>query len=163
LLILSGLVTSNYMPDDTVVVPPGHKVVVFRSSPKSFFARAESGVWILNFGDDQHDVEASLSKLDLSVLSSGAPAVVWLLSERLLNSLGTHGWLVSKAEGLLNALPQKSRLCAVFPNHFPPQSDFVRALKSVGASVHLAAADSACFVEVHRPDGIVLGFPGQTC
>ena len=36
---------------DDVVVPEGHEILAFGSSPKPFFTRAQSGVWILNFGN----------------------------------------------------------------------------------------------------------------
>jgi hypothetical protein len=51
--------------------------------------------------------------------------------------------------------------CAVFAKEAAERTDVMAALKQLGVGVHYSAPDGACFVEVHRPEGIIVGMPGK--
>ena len=144
-----------------LIVPPGHKVNVLHPSSKTCFARTESGVVIaqLGSGAEALDVVARAALL----IPRGKPAfLVWILQPAMLDSatlfdrfLSDFTLLVERSRGTLDH-------CAVVPYANELHRIQMKRLADLGISVHHAAANGACFVEIHRPDGIVIGIPGST-
>jgi len=145
---------------NTVTVPPGHKVVVVHPIPKAYFARAESGVWIADLGaaSDFADVVSRVAQLSAAAQQA---SVIWILQPCVLDSAAAFDSLIST----LTALVQRSRgivvHCAVVPHATEQHTSQMRRLRQTGVGVHYSAEDGACFVEVHKPDGIVIGMPGR--
>jgi len=145
---------------DTVTVPPGHKVVVVHPTPKAYFGRAESGVWIADLGaaSDFTDVISRVAQMSVA----GQPAsVIWILQPCVLESAAVFSTLI----GTLTTIVEQScgivDHCAVVPHASTQHASQMRRLRQAGVGVHYSAEDGACFVEDHKPDGIVIGMPGS--
>jgi hypothetical protein len=145
---------------DEVVVPEGHKVLVFGPSPEPFFARTQSGVWILNFGDGGDVTEALSALEDFIAQCSGTQRVIWILQAQFLNSVQDLDGFLVRVRAVIARSQGTTEHCAVFATEASRRTDVMRAFKQIGLGVHYSAPDGACFVEVHRPDGIVVGMPG---
>ena len=144
---------------ESTKVPHGFKVVAFRPSARAFFASSESGVRVLNLGDDVAGAVQALAAIERFVPEEPNTGVIWIFSRSVLRALsGNASFLLRLGETL--AEPADIRHFAVFPDDTEPENQIAGAFKSASAEVHFAAHDGACFVEVHRPDGIVVGFPG---
>jgi hypothetical protein len=145
---------------DTVTVPPGHRVVVVLPAPTAYFGRAESGVWIADLGaaSDFGDVLSHVAKLS----AAGQHAsVIWILQPWVFESAAAFDALLDA----LTSIVQQSRgivgHCAVVPHATEQLAPQMRRLVQSGVRVHHSAGDGACFVEVHKPEGIVVGMPGR--
>ena len=158
--MVAAAVKIDNMTEDEVVVPEGHKVVVFGPSPKPFLKRAESGVWILNFGDGT-DLNGALNAVDEFVRSADQENVIWILQAEFLNSLTDLDRFVERVRSVTANSRGTVGHCAVFATEASRRTDVMQAFKQLGLGVHYSAPDGACFVEVHRPDGIVIGMAGQ--
>jgi hypothetical protein len=145
---------------DTVTVPPGHKVVVVHPAPKAYLGCGESGVWIADLGaaSDFADVVSRVAQM--SVAGQQA-SIIWILQPCVLESAAAFDALIST----LTAIVAQSRgivgHCAVVPHATKQHASQMRRLRQSGVGVHYSAEDGACFVEVHKPDGIVVGMPGR--
>src|SRR3954470_1447170 len=143
---------------NTVTVPPGHKVVVVHPTPKAYFARAESGVWIADLGatSDFADVVARVAQMSAAAQQA---SVIWIMQPCVLDSAAAFDSFIST----LTALVQQSRgivgHCVVVPHATEEHTSQMRRLRQTGVGVHYSSEDGACFVEVHKPDGIVIGMP----
>ena len=147
------------MTEETVVVPEGHKVVVFQPTPGPSFGRAESGFWILNFGDGG-DLNGALDVVDTFVRSADQQNVIWILQAGFLNSLADVGKFLDRVRTVIVNSQGKVGHVAVFATEASKRTDLMQAFRQLGLGVHSSSPDGACFVEVHRPDGIVVGMPG---
>ena len=145
---------------DTVTVPVGHKVVVVHPAPKAYFSRAESGVWIADLGAASEFTDVISRVAQVSVAGQKA-SVIWILQPCVLESAATFDALI----GTLTTIVQQSRgivgHCVVVPHATERHTSQMRRLRQSGVGVHYSAGDGACFVEVHKPDGIVVGMPGK--
>ncbi len=141
-------------------VPDGHKVVVIGPSPKPFLARAESGAWILNFGDGK-DLVRALDAVEELVGHADKERVIWIIQPEFLAALPDVDLFLARIHTIVAASKDKVAHCAVFAKEAAQRIDVMTALKQIGLGVHYSAPDGACFVEVHRPDGIVVGMPGK--
>ena len=145
---------------DTVIVPPGHKVVVVHPAPKAYLGRAESGVWIADLGatSDFSDVVSRVAQLSIA---GEQFSVIWILQSCQLESSVTFDSLI----GTLTTIVQQSRgiagHCAVVPHATARHTSQMARLRQSGLGVHYSADNGACFVEVHKPEGIVIGMPGK--
>jgi hypothetical protein len=142
-----------------VEVPPGHKVVVFRPTPEPALGRAESGYWILNFGDGR-DGEGALVAIEAFARTGAAAPVIWILDAAFLGALQDEERFIARVLAVRRESPKGMGHCAVFAGDVARWDSLMRAFKAAGLGVHYAHADGACFVEVHRPDGVVVGMPG---
>jgi hypothetical protein len=143
-----------------IQVPEGHKVVVIGPSPRPFLARAESGTWILNFGDGK-DLTRALEAVENFVRQGDKRFVIWILQSEFLEALGDVDRFVARVRAVVDASRDKVRHCAVFAGEAARRTDIMLSLKQLGLGVHHSSPDGACVVEVHRPDGIVVGMPGK--
>ena len=88
-------------------------------------------------------------------------SVIWIIqAEFLAAALDVDGFL-ARVRAIVAASKDKVGHCAVFAKEAAQRIDIMAALKQIGLGVHYSAPDGACFVEVHRPDGIVVGMPGK--
>src|SRR5262245_21340554 len=143
-----------------VKVPEGHKVVAIGPSPKPFLARAESGTWILNFGDGK-DLVRALDELAEFVGCVNNQSVIWIVQAEFLAALPDVDGFLARLRTIVANSKDKVRHLAVFAKEAAQRVDVMAAFKQLGIGVHYSAPDGACFVEVHRPDGIVVGMPGK--
>jgi hypothetical protein len=150
----------EHMTDDEVVVPEGHKVVVFRPAAKPFLARAQSGLWILNFGDGS-DCDRALDAIDEFVARADKQSVIWILQADFFKSLRDLDGFLERVRTVVTRSRGTVGHCAVFATEASRRTDVMQAFGQLGLGVHYSAPDGACFVEVHRPDGIVVGMPGR--
>jgi len=141
-------------------VPEGHKVVVIGPSPKPSLARAESGTWILNFGDGK-DLGRALDALEEFVGRANRQSVIWIVQAEFLAAIRDVEGFFARVRTIVANSKGKVGHCAVFAREAAQRIDVMAALKQIGVGVHYSAPDGACFVEVHRPDGIVVGMPGK--
>jgi hypothetical protein len=141
-------------------VPEGHKVVVIGPSPKPFLARAGSGAWILNFGDGKDRVRA-LDAVEEFAGRADKQTVIWIIQAEFLAALPDLEGFLGRIRTIVALSKDKVRHSVVFAKETAQRVDVMAALKQIGLSVHHSAPDGACFVEVHRPDGIVVGMPGK--
>ena len=142
------------------VVPPGHRVVVIKPSPQPFFAPAESGPMILNFGAVEY-VPSGLKMLaDFASSVKEQQSVVWLMPTNILPAFDDSPALLAQIASLVAATPHVSHL-AVFPDVSPLLERVMESFRSVGVNTQRGAPDGSCYVEVHYPDGsITVGIPG---
>jgi len=143
-----------------IKVPEGHKVVVIGPSPNPFLARAESGIWILNCGDGK-DLTRALDALEDFVGRANEQSVIWIIQAAYLAAVGDVDGFLARIRAIVAASKGRVGHCAVFANEAAQRIDIMAALKQMGLGVHYSAPDGACFVEVHRPEGIVVGMPGK--
>jgi hypothetical protein len=143
-----------------VVVPEGHKVVVFHPSPTPFLARAQSGFWILNLGDGGDTTQALRACDDLVAKLARGQSVIWILQAEFLSSVQDLDGFLVRVRAVIDRLRGAVGHNAVFATDASRRTDVMRAFRQIGLGVHYSAPDGACFVEVHRPDGIVVGMPG---
>lgn len=147
------------MSQDTVVVPPGHKVIVVKPTAAARVGAVPSGLVIVDYGQggDWRQVNA---QLDAAMAERSASAVV-ILQDDMIESLKGQGeldefiayWKAQKAGG-------RSAVW-VLPLHASAQASVIALIRGAGFGVHASAPDGACFVEVHKPDrSITIGMPG---
>jgi hypothetical protein len=148
------------MSAGTVVVPEGHKVVVFGPSPQPFLARAESGWLILNFGDGK-DLVKALESIEGIVAGTEKLNVVWILQSEFLEALLDLKSFLARVGAVVVASKGRMGHVAVFATEAAKRVDIMNCFRQLGLGVHYSDPDGACFVEVHRPDGIVVGMPGK--
>ncbi|OGU01250.1 MAG: hypothetical protein A2X82_08980 [Geobacteraceae bacterium GWC2_55_20] len=145
---------------DTVVVPPDHKIVVVHPAKTPYFGRGASGMWIADFGDGTEDLD--LFDTIRQIVQSGDKANVILIFQP---SFIDHA---SNAESILSNIQELKLIdcgilskIAVIPFATAQHLPFVAKLREFGIEVHHSADDGACFVEVFKTDGIVIGMPGK--
>jgi hypothetical protein len=148
------------MENGKLQIPEGHKVVIIGPSPKPFLAQAESGTWILNFGDGQ-DLTGALDAVEDFVGRVEKQYVVWILQAEFLDALKDVDGFLARIRAIAALSRDKVGHCAVFAKEAGRRTDIMVSLRQIGLAVHFSAPDGACFVEVHRPDGIVVGMPGK--
>jgi hypothetical protein len=146
---------------DSVVVPPGHRVVVFSPSGKPHAKVLESGALPVDYGTAgdwravQSEVEQKLSGMGpdtFVVVVFQLAAIEHLASEAEREEILLR-WKALKERG--------ARAVWVLPLRAADHRSTVAAIKAAGFGVHTSASDGACFVEVHKPDGrIIVGMPG---
>lgn len=145
---------------DFVTVPPGHKIVVVHASELGAIGRAESGVWIAQMG--KHELNQQLldsikklaSQIDKAVL-------IWIVAPEFIEALSDQKAFLSEFAAIVEASKGRVGHSAVFPHALLEHEIFIQRVRALGIAVHGSADDGACFVEVHRPDGIVVGMPGR--
>jgi hypothetical protein len=148
------------MGKDELEIPEGHKVSVIRPSPRPFLERAESGTWILNFGDGK-DLTHALDAVEAFVARSHRETVIWLFQGEFLAALHDVDGFLVRIRAIVTASHDKVEHLAVFAKEAGLHTEVMASLKQIGLAVFYSAPDGACFVEVHRPDGIVVGLPGR--
>jgi hypothetical protein len=118
-------------------------------------------VWIADLGDGAEDPGEVVGRV-VHVAAQGKPAfVVWILQPVFLESpslfdqfFGGFGDFVHMSRGTVEH-------CVVVPHGDARHRVQMKRLAELGISVHHAAEDGTCFLEVHTPDGIVIGVPGM--
>ena len=148
------------MGKDKVIVPEGHKVVVIGPSAKPFLAQGESGIWILNFGDGK-DLDGALEAVEAFVEKANKQSVIWILQAEFLDLLRDVGGFLARVRAIVVTSRGKVGHCAVFAMKAAERTDIMQVFSQIGLGVHYSDPDGACFVEVHRPDGIVVGMAGK--
>lgn len=147
------------MPDDFVTVPPGHKVVVVHPVLSPSIGRGESGVVIVDLGAGS-DFEPVASAAGRFVVAAQQAAMIWILQEALLARVADWNQVVARLEQVVCQPGSGVAHCVVLGHEAARRLDLIQRLKDLGMDVHGSDDDGACFVEVHRPDGIVVGMPG---
>lgn len=147
------------MATDTVVVPPGHKIIVIMPTVTAHVAVASSGLVIVDYGESS-DWRQTNSQLEAVLAKHSVPTVVIFQSAMIdeltrLNELSEFFsyWKASRAEGIEAAW--------VLPLRAAERTFIISSIRDAGYGVHASAPDGACFVEVHKPDGsIIIAMPG---
>jgi hypothetical protein len=152
--ILSGRYTRTF------VVPPDHKVVVVHPHPQPNFWRCESGVWIAELGGGV-GVDRIFSKVRQLTTQPQQTSVLWILQPIMLASpevfdsvISRLAQIVSESRGVIGHL-------AVVPYASERHLPMMKRLKTIGLGVYHSGPDGECFIEVHKPEGIVVGMPGE--
>ncbi len=147
-------------PTDFITVPPGHKIVVFHASESAAIGRAESGVWVAQMGKRElnqrvlDSIKKLASQLDKAV-------VIWIVAPEFIESLTDQKAFQSEFADIVDASKGRVAHSVVFPHALLEHEVFIQRVRELGIAVYASADDGACFVEVHRPDGIVVGMPGR--
>jgi hypothetical protein len=148
------------MPEDHVTVPPGHKVVVIHPVAAPSLGQMESGLVIANLGAGD-DFEPVLSAAERVAATGHQLSMIWILQEALLTQVTDWDQFVGRLESVVRKPGNRIGHCVVLVLEAAQRHALVQRLKGVGMGVHGSADDGACVVEVHRPDGIVVGMPGR--
>jgi hypothetical protein len=157
LLLLACI--ESAMPSDTVVVPPGHKVVVIDPTPNAHVDVVSSGAVIADYGQSGN---WRYTNTQLSAALAKHPgSVVVILQNEMINALRQSNEF-GEFFGYWKASKRKSVSAVwVLPLRASEQASVVSSIQNTGYGVHASAPDGACFVEVHKPNGsIVVGMPG---
>jgi hypothetical protein len=86
--------------------------------------------------------------------------MVWILQEALLERITDWDRFVADLEQVVPQPINRFGHCAVLVLKAAHRQELIHRLRGIAIGVHGSADDGACFVEVHRPDGIVVGMPG---
>ena len=148
------------MSTDTIVVPEGHKVIVIGPSSRPFLARADSGWFVLNFGDGK-DLVTALESIEDAVERRDKLNVIWILQREFLDALQDLKSFLARVGAIVSASHGRIGHVAVFATKAADRVEIMNSFRQLGLGVHYSAPDGACFVEVHRPDGIVVGMAGK--
>ncbi len=145
----------------TVVLPAGHRVVVIEPTPAPYFAQCESGVWIaeLGGGEPLDEIMAQMRE----ALGGGFQrmAVIWILQPIVLERPGGFDAVVAALHSILSRSRNFISHSAVVPYATERHLPMMRRLKEIGMEVHYSGPHGECFIEVHKPDGIVVAWPGR--
>ncbi len=152
--VLSGCYT------ETVVVPPGHKVVVVTPQPVPQLGRCESGVWIAELGNGL-GVEGIISKVRQLATQAERTSVIWIVQPMVLESSSVFDTVLSALASIVRESTDGTRQVVVVPYAADRHLPQLRRLKEVGVAVHDSGPHGECFVEFHKPDGIVVGMGGR--
>jgi hypothetical protein len=162
---LLGWLRSRLPRPGVVRVPPGHKVVVVSPSQHPLFTKLESGLCFADFGqaaDYQQLFDAVERALRLVPKTSivwsiqKEPIVAWTSDEVLLAN-----WLRRFHDvRQLRGTEAEAGDVAVVPDFGSQGKAMMILLASLGVGVHLPGPEGESLIEVHRPDGIVIGMPG---
>jgi len=143
-----------------VVVPPGHKVVVVEPQPVPQLWQCESGVWIAELGSGV-GVEELISRVRQLATQARRTNVIWILQPIVLESSNVFDTVISSLASIVQASTGGTGHTIVVPYAADRHLPQLRRLKQVGITVHFSGPHGECFIEVHRPDGIVVGMPGR--
>lgn len=146
-------------PQDLVTVPPGHKVVVYHASEGASIGRAESGFWIVQCGKNGQDQRVFEAARRL-VGQLGQAAFIWIVPAEFLSSLPHERTFLTSLSGVMNLSRNQLAHTVVVPDACPKHESVMQQIACL-AGVHYSAEDGACFVEVHKPEGIIVGMPGR--
>ena len=144
----------------SVVVPPGHKVVVIEPRPIPYFAQCESGVWIAELGSGIAIDEIMARVRKVSEQTQRA-TIIWILQPIVLDSPSVFDAVIVALQSILLESRDTIAHSAVVPYVNEKHSPMMRRLKDIGLGVHYAGPHGECFIEVHKPDGIVVAWPGK--
>jgi hypothetical protein len=150
----------------SVTVPPGHKIVVVHPSPQAAFSQTESGVWIADFGSDR-EYERVFSIVQRRLQEAPDSSIIWVIQESVVSAVVPatpilSAWLhrfhqVKSARGVH---AEQGDIAVISPSSTNAQV-LMLLLASLGVGIHQPAPqDGSVFVEVHKPEGIVVGMPG---
>lgn len=142
---------------DLVTVPPDHKVVTYGASPLASLHRAESGFWILNFGDGR-DGLAAIDAIEHFVPTTDESNVIWILQSAFLELLPNKDEFIRRVQNVAYQTRTGVSHNAIFS--ISSDTTIMQAFKLAGIPTYFATPDGCCFVEVHRPDAIAVGIPG---
>lgn len=151
------------MSEETVTVPPGHKVVVVHPVKVQNFGLTKSGWYILDYGIDDEWKLANKTAMERLKTKGSINVIAILQSEFIENRMkaGDLSALIGELVAIRDGNPQSFSATFVLPMTASTQQGLVDSLKARGFQVHGSAPDGACFVEVHKPDGtIIIGMPG---
>jgi hypothetical protein len=153
-------------PKGMVRVPEGHKVVTIQPGVRPVAALLESGAMIADFGPALADA-AVFNAVEQRLREHPQTMVVWLLGTPALSLLLED---VATLETWLRRLHQVRTVrgpgvrgdVVVVPASAGPTARAVMSLLwDLDIGVHESAPDGVAFIEVHRPDGIVVGMAGS--
>jgi hypothetical protein len=153
------VVMSSDKDDEYVTVPPNHKVITYNPSSVASLHQADSGFWILNFGDGR-DQFTAIEAVERFVATAENQNVIWILHSRFLDSLPDSSEFIRRVRSIAGSSHATVGHSAVFS--LSSDRKIMQAFKEAGIGVFFAATDGCCFVEVHRPDGIDVGIPGSS-
>ena len=134
-------------------------MVVMHASAKPALEKSESGYWIAQAGANGNE-QSVISKLKLLAKRHEPCNVIWIIPAQFVDTLTDPKQFVSRVFFLLKEAGGEVRFTAVVPGALARHEQIMTRLQEVGLSLHYAADDGACFVEVHKPEGIVVGMTG---
>ena len=147
--------------NDTVTVPPNHKVVVVYPSPSDKAFLTESGLTVIDLGEKG---ASGRTYKDLNqIFKETKTSILWIIQSPLLSAHQNAGTLDKfiKSIDLEKSKYDDVSQIAVFPLEASSYKDVMKQFKDIGFGVYYSAEDGACFVEVHKPSGeIKVGMPG---
>jgi len=160
--IISGIFFGKNLAKqlDVLVVPPGHKLAVAHPPEKPYVARSESGIWLAGV-PVLRQIELVASEV-LQIEARGQrERLVWILCATGFEPIDLVEQLVSVLSGV--ALQTKARLVhsLVVPHARLRHYYLMKRISDIGFQVHTSHEDGACFIEVHKPSGIVAGMAGK--
>jgi hypothetical protein len=145
---------------EKVVLPPGHKVFIVEPAPVPHLGRCESGVWIAELGNGV-GVEGIISRVRQLATEAQRTSVIWIVQPMVFESSSVFDAVVSALASIVRESTDGSGHVVVVPHAEDRHLPQLRRLKQAGVAVHYSGPHGECFVEVHRPDGIVVGMPGR--
>lgn len=145
---------------EMIAVPPDHKVMVLRPSDKPFVTRSESGVWLASIPSPSLVALVTRAVLELETKAS-REWVVWVISLSGFEPLDVQDQIVTLLSSAVSETAGRLTHTAVIPyarsRHYP----MMKRLSAAGFGVHTSHEDGACFIEVHKPNGIAVGMAGK--
>lgn len=145
--------------EEGVTVPPGHKVTVVHPSADPFFAQMESGIWLAGLGNGTQAPHVVGRAAQLVV--DAVPAyVVWICLPAMLDVPATFDPFLQALGSLVGASRGTVDHCFVVAHAEARHHAQMRRIAELGISVQQSGPDGSCFLEVHTPGGISVGFTG---
>jgi hypothetical protein len=147
------------------IVPPGHEVKIVYPGSQAYFGKMQSGAWIADFGSGRK-YEQLFEATERALRQDPTLNIIWIIQANALEGWTSeaatlaawlqHFHLVRRTRGA----DVETGDVAVVPRSGANARAVMLLLRSLGVGVHLPGPDGAAYVEVHRPDGIVVGMPG---
>jgi len=153
--ILAGRHSTN-----TVVVPPGHKVVVVHTQAIACLGQVESGVWVADLGSGAglDDIVSGVRQLQDREQKA---RILWIIQPIVMEAPAIFDTVVSALDSVVREsrgiLGHSVVMAHATDRHVP----LMRRLRDIGLAVYHSGPHGECFVEVHKPEGIVVGMPGR--
>ena len=117
-------------------------------------------MYIADFGDGS-EKKNLLDQIRKFIQSGGKANVIIILQPSFIDQVGNMDEVLSGLQELAKVDPDILSKAVVIPFSKPQHLPLVAKLRELKIGVHRSADDGACFVEVHKPDGIVVGMPGK--
>lgn len=147
------------MMADTIVVPEGHEVIVVKPAREARTGRLPCGVFVVDYGENGD--WPSLHRQMLSAYAESQTSTLIILQRAMIEHLRNNGLIAPFFKDWKQYAAEKLPAIWVLPLDASMDADLVAGICAMGYGAHGSAADGACFVEVHKPDGsVVVGMPG---
>jgi len=149
---------------DTVVIPEGHEVVVVSGGASPALSKMDSGVWIADFGAKPEftDLDMLINQVKDILKNENEGLILWIIQKGLITLLtndSKKNYLITRFHKIQSN--RKFSNVAIFQPEASKNIELMSQVYEIGFGVHFSAPDGACFIEVHKPEGIVVGMCGD--